>query len=140
MLTDFLAGLICGLATGTVFLGGGIYVVLRNRDIYDRLERVLPQGVTPTMVMLGYVVAVPLVWGTLGGIAGVLYSVIDDAYPSGGLGSSNVAFTAAILCIAALAMLTVILMRRSVARLGLVLVIAFVIIFGWLLPLLANWR
>lgn len=140
MLTDFLAGLICGLATGTVFLGAGVYVVLRNRDIYERLQRTLPQGITPTMVMLGYVVAVPLVWGTLGGIAGILYSVIDEAYPSSGLGSSNVAFTVAILSIAALAMLAVIVMRRSVARLGLVLVIAFVIIFGWLLPLLAEWR
>ena len=140
MLTDFLAGVICGLAMGTVFLGVGVYAVMRNRDIYERLEKALPQGLTPTMAMLGYVVGTPVIWAALGGIAGILYSVIADSYPDGGLGSPNLVFTAVILCIAALSLLAVLIVRRSIIRVALPVVAAFTIVFGWLLPLLANWR
>ncbi len=137
---DFWAGVVCGLVMGTVFLGLGVYVVMRNRDIYYRLEKALPQGLTPLMVMLGYLIAVPLIWGTLGGIAGILYAVIAASYPDSGLGSPNLVYTAVILCIGAVAMLILLLVRRSVATVGLPVIVAFVIVFGWFLPLLANWR
>jgi len=140
MLTDFLAGLICGLAMGMVFLGVGVYVVVRNRDIYDRLEKSLPQGLAPTMVMLGYVVGMPLLWGGIGGVAGILYSVIAGPYGAGGLGSPNQVFTTAVLGIAVAGMIALFLSRRRFVGLGLAVSAAFVIVFGWLLPLLADWR
>ncbi len=140
MMMDFLAGLICGLAMGTVCLGVGVYAVVRNRDIYERLEKALPEGLSPSMVMLGYVVGMPLLWGGAGGVAGILYSIIDGSYGAGGLGSPNQVFTAAVLGIAAVAMIGLFLLRRKLAGLGLAVSIAFVIVFGWLLPLLADWR
>jgi hypothetical protein len=37
-------------------------------------------------------------------------------------------------------MIGLLLWRRRLAGLGLVVGVAFVIVFGWLLPLLADWR
>jgi hypothetical protein len=37
-------------------------------------------------------------------------------------------------------MIGLFLLRRSLAGLGLAVSVAFVIVFGWLLPLLADWR
>ncbi len=140
MIMDTLAGIICGLVMGTVFLGAGIYFVMANRDIYDRLSRLLPEGISPTVVMLGFVVGSPPLWAFMGAIAGLIYHQFEDAYPDSGLGSSNFVFTVAVLVIAALAILIITAIRRRAPRLGLVVSIAFAGIFGWLLPLIANWR
>lgn len=137
---DIFAGVVCGLAMGTVCLGVGIYILMSNRDMYDRLSKFLPQGISPSVVMLGLVIGVPPVWVLLGAIAGLAYRLVDDSFPNAGLGSSNFVFTVAILCLAALATLILLLIRKRLVWLGLLINIAFAGIFGWLLPLLANWR
>ena len=137
---DILAGVVCGLAMGTIFLGVAIYVLMSNRDIYDRLSRSLPQGITPTVVMLGLVISVPPGWVFLGAIAGLAYRLVDESLPDAGLGSSNFVFTVAVLCLSALSILIVFLTRKRLVRLGLFINISFAGLFGWLLPLLANWR
>ncbi|MCJ7520903.1 MAG: hypothetical protein MUP21_01570 [Dehalococcoidia bacterium] len=140
MLMDILAGVVCGLAVGTICLGVGIYILMSNRDMYDRLSKFLPQGFSPTVVMLGLVIGVPPVGVLLGAIAGLASRLVDDSFPNAGLGSPNFVFTVAILCLAALATLILLLIRKRLVWLGLLINIAFAGIFGWLLPLLANWR
>ena len=137
---DILAGVVCGLAMGTICLGVGIYILMSNRDMYDRLSKFLPQGFSPTVVMLGLVIGVPPVGVLLGVIAGLASRLVDDSFPNAGLGSPNFVFTVAILCLAALATLILLLIRKRLVWLGLLINIAFAVIFGWLLPLLANWR
>ncbi len=137
---DFLAGVVSGLVMGTVFLGVGIYVVFANRDMYDRLSRSLPQGISPTVVMLGFVIGMPPLWSILGGIAGLLFWLVDNSFPNAGLGSSNLIFTVVILCLAALAILVMLIAGKRILRLGLIVSISFAGVFGWLMPLLANWR
>lgn len=137
---DILAGVVCGLAMGTICLGVGIYILMSNRDMYDRLSKFLPQGFSPTVVMLGLVIGVPPVGVLLGVIAGLASRLVDDSFPNAGLGSPNFVFTVAILCLAALATLILLLIRKRLVWLGLLINIAFAGIFGWLLPLLANWR
>ncbi|MGB3129132.1 MAG: LPXTG cell wall anchor domain-containing protein, partial [Dehalococcoidia bacterium] len=116
------------------------YILMSNRDMYDRLSKFLPQGFSPTVVMLGLVIGVPPVWVLLGAIAGLASRLVDDSFPNAGLGSPNFVFTVAILCLAALATLILLLIRKRLIWLGLLINIAFAGIFGWLLPLLANWR
>jgi LPXTG-motif cell wall-anchored protein len=140
MLMDILAGVVCGLAMGTIFLGVGIYFLMSHRDIYESLSRFLPQGITPTVVMLGLVISVPPAWVLLGAVAGLAYRLVDESLPDAGLGSSNFVFTVAILCLAALATLIMLLLRKRLVRMGLFINISFAGLFGWLLPLLANWR
>ncbi len=140
---DILAGLVCGLFMGTVFLGALILVFLSNRDLYDRLARRLPQGIPPTLVILAVVIALPPAWGTFGAIAGALYNLAIDSAPGSGLGSSNQTFTLAILCLTGLLMLPalfLIIRRKKLGWLLFVINLIFAGIFGWLLPLLAHWR
>jgi hypothetical protein len=144
MLMDILAGIVCGLAMGTVSLGAGIFILFSSRDLYERLAKRMPQGISPTVVMLALLFAVPPTGGIFGAIAGALYNTAVESNSGSGLGSSNLVFTLAILIIAALAMLPasalILLKRRKWGFLLLVMNIAFAGIFGWLLPLLANWR
>jgi LPXTG-motif cell wall-anchored protein len=140
---DILAGLICGLLMGTVSLGALILVFLSNRDLYDRLAKQLRQGIPPTLVMLSLVVGLPPAWAIFGAIAGALYNMAADASQGAGLGSSNSIFTLAILCLTVLLMLPalfLIIKRKKLGWLLFVINLAFAGIFGWLLPLLANWR
>ena len=137
---DILAGVICGLLMATVFLGVGVYIVFSNRDIYDRLSKFLPQGISPTLVMLFFLIAVPPSWALFGVIAGLLYRLVDESSPNAGLGSHNFTFTLAILCFSALVTLILLFIRKRLVCLGLITTIAFAGIFGWLLPMLASWR
>ena len=71
-------------------------------------------------------------------IIGVLYLVSVEQAPGGGLGSPNLAFTAAVVVIgAAMAAPFALLLRRVVA--GVVAIaLAFIGVFGWMLPYFAE--
>jgi len=143
MLMDILAGLICGLFMASVSLATLIYIFLTNRDVYDRLAKRLPAGISPTLVMLSLVVGMPPAWGIFGAIAGALYNFAADVSPNAGLGSSSSAFTLAIICLTVLLMLPalfLILKRNKWGRLFFVINLFFGGIFGWILPLLTHWR
>ena len=143
MLTDILAGVICGLLMGTVSLGAMIFIFFTNRDLYDRLAKRLPQGIPPTFIMLSLVIGLPPTWAIWGAVAGALYNVALDLSPSAGLGSSNLTFTLAIICLAALVMLVALFLILRHKKWGLLLLsmsLPFVGIFAWLLPLIAHWR
>ena len=143
MLMDIIAGLICGLIMGSIYLGALIYIFLTNRDMYDRLAKRLPQGVPPTLIMLSLVVGLPPAWCIFGVIAGALYHFAVDASPGAGLGSSSSLFTLAIICLTVLLMLPalfLIIRRNKLGWLFLITNLAFLGIFGWLLPLLGHWR
>ena len=141
---DILAGLVCGLAMGTVSLGAGIFILFSSRDLYERLGRRLPQGISPTLVMIAALFAVPPMWGMFGAIVGALYNIATESAPGSGLGSFNSVFTLAILILTAVAMLPalalLLIKRIKWGSLLLLMNLAFAGIFGWLLPLLGNWR
>jgi len=143
MLMDILAGLICGLFMGSVSLVALIYIFFTNRDVYDRLAKRLPAGISPTLVMLSLVVGMPPAWGIFGAIAGALYNFAADVSPNAGLGSSSSVFTLAIICLTVLLMLPalfLIIRRKKLGWLFFTINLIFAGIFGWLLPLLGHLR
>ena len=143
MLMDILAGIISGLIMGTAFLGIAIFVLYANRDMYDRLAKVLPKGISFTMFMIALLITMPLAWALFGALAGALYNVTLDSAQSFKLGSSNSVFTLAILCVSILLLLpSLYLMFKRKYWGGILLSVSltFAVIFGWLLPLLAHWR
>jgi len=56
---EVLAGLICGLIMGLIFLGAGIAILFFNPDLAKRIAERLPSNISPNLVMLFYVIAVP---------------------------------------------------------------------------------
>ncbi len=138
---DVLAGALCGLLMGTVFLGVAIYVLLSKGDTHDRLGKMLPAGLSPTLVMLAMVIGVPPMSGLVGGIAGILYTVAEEAAPDAGLGSPNLVFTAVVLGLVALvALIWLLVVRKRPSAVAFTVLTAFAALFGWFLPLLADWR
>jgi hypothetical protein len=137
---DILGGMLCGLIMSTVFLGVLVYVLIKNKDAYDRLASALPAGFSATLVLLLIVFGIPPFGIMLGIIAGLIYHAVEAVAPDPGLGSSNFVITIAALCVTALSLITVLVSRRSLARLGLIVGLAFAGIFGWLLPFLGDWR
>lgn len=125
---------------GTVFLGVGVYIIISHRDLYDRLGKTLPQALPPSAVMLLFVFSVPPLCGITGAFGGLLYHLAEDSSPDGGIGSSNLIFTSSVLGIAALAFILIALIRKAALKYCLPVIIAFAVIFGWILPLLGNWR
>jgi hypothetical protein len=143
MLRDILAGIVCGLLMGSVYLGVLVYIFFTSRDIYDRLAKRLPQGVPPVLIMLSLVVGVPPAWALVGIIAGVLYNLAVNAFPGSGLGSSNAIFTIAIIGLTALFMLPALFLIVKRKKWGwplLAINLLFAGIFGWILPLLVNFH
>lgn len=139
MLMDVLAGVVCGLIMGTVSLGAGIYSLYTRPDTYDWLSERLPGSLSPTVVMLFVVFAIPPAWAVVGAFGGLLYSLTAESF-SNGLGSSNYAYTAGILSLSVLLAGVLTVARRRVPWLGLIMIILFGGVFGWLLPLIASWR
>ena len=91
--------------------------------------------------MLLIVIIVPPTWGLFGAVAGFLYNMAEEFYPDSGLGSSNFTFTLAILILSLLLTSIMLLFRRKIPpKLSLPVVLTLAGIFGWILPLLANWR
>ena len=140
MLMDILGGMLCGLVMSTVLLGVLIYVLIKNKDAYERLANALPSGLSATLALLLIVFGIPPFGIMLGIIAGLIYHAVDAVAPDPGLGSGNFVITIAVLCVTTLSLITLLVSRRSLARLGLIVGLAFAGIFGWLLPFLGDWR
>ena len=141
MLQDILSGVVCGLVFSTVVLADGVFLLKIRQDVHSYLSKVLQPPLTPMIVMLAVVFGVPPAFGLLGAISGLIYNVIDDASPDGGLGSPNFVFTLAVLCIAAVISLIFLASRKKLIIIpGLLTSIAFAGVFGWILPFLADWR
>ena len=89
------------------------------------------------LVMPAVVLAYP-VWGAIGAVMGLLYNVSEEAAPRGGIGSSNLAFTLAVVIGAALFAVPLWALFRRM-KIGLaVMGLAFAGVFGWFLPLFAS--
>ncbi|MFC2059375.1 hypothetical protein ACFLTS_07070 [Chloroflexota bacterium] len=136
---EILAGLVCGLIMGLVFLGAGIAIIFFKPDLPQRIAERLPPNISPHLIMLFYVIATPPLSGLLGALAGLIYRVFSDSFPGTGMGSPNFIYTLAVLLFAIVTLSVFALIRRKSLLLPLVICIAFAGIFGWILPLLAKW-
>ena len=97
------------------------------------LDKFPPGGLVMSAVVLAYPV-----WGVIGVVMGVLYTISAEQAPGSGLGSPNLVFTVAVLVVAAMmAVPFVVLLRRVVV--GVVAITAaFMGVFGWFLPYFAS--
>jgi len=136
---EILAGLVCGLIMALVFLGAGIAIIFFKPDLPKQIAERLPPNISPNLIMLFYVIAIPPLWGLLGALAGLIYHVFSGSFPGAGMGSSNFVYTLAILLFTLVTLSVFALIRRKSLMLPLIIGITFAGIFGWILPLLAKW-
>jgi len=131
---EVLAGGISGVIMAHISIVVGALALLSlSRDPPARLkahfERV--SWVVLTVPLSLFSIAL---WSLLGAVLGILYRVSLDHAPGGGLGSPNQTYTLAILLATAVLAAPWLVLLRHVLRHLLVISLAFVGIFGWLLP------
>ena len=132
------AGVFSGLLMASITMTvGPLALFFMAKDPSPGFRR-LQERVSPMYMTMGLLAVSYPLWTVVGGIAGLLYRVSANTVPGGGLGSSNLVFTLAVLVFAAgVTVPVVVVLRRAPVGVA-VLLAAFAGDFGWLLPFLAR--
>lgn len=137
-MTFVLAGVASGLVMSTVFVGVAPLMLLElSKDSSSILRRVLGK-VSPLFITMSVTVIAYPFWIIVGAILGLIYRLVAYDGMMGGLGSPNIGFSVALLA-GALVGAVVLALLFPVLKLGFsVLALAFVVSYGWLLPILSR--
>ena len=131
------AGVVSGLLMSAVFL---VVVPLMLFFLFKSRPPwfvALTDRVPPMKLMLGMVVFAYPTWAFVGLILGLVLLVAEEIVPLDGLGAGNLLFTTAVTVGALVLAAAYFAVTRRVTPGPAALTIAFVAIFGWVLPFLA---
>lgn len=134
--------LVAGLATGalmaqTFVMIGCLTAFFLLKNPPPHLQQTLAKY-TPGTIVLGMVAAAYPLWGVVGVLLSFLFIALQNGLPGGGLGSANLAYTLGV-ALAGVALAAPILIVLRGVRIGITcLLFSAVVIYGWLLPLLAT--
>jgi len=134
--------LVAGLATGalmaqTFVMIGCLTAFFLMKNPPPNLQQTLSKY-TPGTIVLGMVAASYPLWGIIGVLLSFLFVAFQNGFPGGGLGSPNLSYTAGVSLAAAALAAPILILLRGI-RIGIsCLVLSAILIYGWLLPLLAT--
>ena len=134
----FIAGAAAGLMFMLAFVAvAPLMVFSLARDTESSLGAFV-RRVNPTTLMLGLVVIAYPTWTLVGGLLALLYRLSTQVSPGAGLGSGNMVYTTTLaLGTLLIAIPAAVLLRRVAFGVALIS-LAFVGIYGWLLPFLVQ--
>jgi hypothetical protein len=136
-MAEVFAGFLAGYAMAVVSTPLLSVLLLRLRAESPALERVLPLGVSAVGVSVLLHGALTMVWTALGLVLGMTLLAMEGA--GGALGSLNGPFTlfvAGLFLALGAPLFALLVPLRCLIALTLV---AAVLVFGWLMPYLAEW-
>lgn len=134
----FIAGAAAGLIYMLVFVAVAPVMVFSLARHTESRAGAFVRRSNPTTLMLGLVVAAYPVWTLSGGMLGLLYRLGTQVAPGSGLGSGNLMYTLAVTLVTLLVAVPAVALLRRVALGVVVIAVAFVGIYGWLLPFLVD--
>ncbi len=133
--------LVAGVVSG--LLMAGVFLVVVPLMLFFLFKSgppwfvALTKRVSPMAMMMGLVIFAYPTWAVIGLVLGLLLLVAEEVAPQSGFGSGNLLFTLVVAVGAfALAAPYVVLTRRITPGPA-ALVLSFILVFGWVLPLLA---
>ena len=136
-MSEIVAGTVSGMVVGMVFIGvGAVMLIVLLKDPPAMLQDLTEQG--PIVA-----IAVPVaflsqaVWAIVGLVLGFLYRISLDQVPGPGVGSPNMAYTIGVIVVAGAMAPPIFILMRRVWKGLLLLLVAFVGVFGWFLPYFA---
>jgi hypothetical protein len=138
-MSEVFAGLICGYILALVSTPLVALTLLNMRARFPAVERTVPTQVpllAVAVVIHGFTL---MLWTALGMVFGLILSGIEERVPEGGLGSPNGVFTLAVVMWTLVAFAPIIVLLRPVRRQAAAIAILFALLFGWLMPYLAQW-
>ncbi len=133
---SLLSGFVAGYAFGLLAL---ILLAMSPRTLLGwsrRLQAQFPDNASLPAAFAGVALVAQTSWGIVGLVFGAIYWALRDT--GGGLGSPSLAFTIAVLMLAAGGAVAAWVVQPAWTRRVLVSAIFFAAIFGWLLPHLAE--
>ena len=138
LLVYFIAGAAAGLIFMLAFVAFAPVMVFSLARHTESQTGGLVRRANPTTLMLGLVVVAYPVWTLFGGMLGLLYRLGTQVTPGSGLGSGNLVYTLVLAFVALLVAVPGVVLLRRVALGVFVITVAFVGIYGWLLPFLVD--
>ncbi len=137
-MVHFIAGAAAGLVLMLVFVAiAPLMVFSLARDAQSSAGEFV-RRVNPTTLMLGLVVLAYPTWTLLGGLLALIYRLMDQVAPGPGPVSGNGLYILMLILLMLLAAVPAALLLRNVAYGVAVLGVAFMGIYGWLLPFLLR--
>ena len=133
-----IAGTSSGFLMASVFASIGtmaLFSVVRDPPpgILPVFARIPPATIAMSVVILAYPV-----WGVIGVLLGLTYTVSSDLAAGGGMGSPNLMFTASVVVAATMVAVPLGVALKRVRWSVLVMTLAFIGLFGWFLPIFAD--
>lgn len=138
MTDSVIAGALMGLMMASVFVAVGAIILLPYVDPRSPQVQMLVErgGNSRRFVMV--VLAFYPAWAVIGALAGLVLVAFERGVPGGGLGSPNLAFTAALLGFTLLGSAPAAMLLRRSAPAVVTMGLAFAGLFGWALPHFAG--
>jgi hypothetical protein len=137
-MSALVAGAASGLLMASLFISvAAVMLVAAVKDPPPRLQALLATRRPMALVMPTVVLAYP-VWGGVGAVLGLLFLASVERAPGGGLGSPNWFYTVVLVIGTMMLAAPVVVLMRRVALGVSMLAVAFMGIFGWLLPFIAT--
>ena len=137
-MSEVISGAASGFLMGVVFIGvAAVMMVSLTKDPPPMLKRLWEQ-VHPVNFTMPVALLSLALWGLVGVISGLLYRISLQEAPGAGLGSPNTVYTLGVVLVTAvMAPPLLYLLRRAIREL-LIIMLAFVGIFGWFLPFFSG--
>ena len=102
-------------------------------SILPVFARIRPATIAMSVVILAYPV-----WGVIGVLLGLAYSLSSELTPGGGMGSPNLTFTLSVVVAATMVAIPLGVVLKRVRWSLVALACSFAGLFGWFLPLFAE--
>ena len=136
-MAEVFAGFVCGYLLALISTPLLAIVLLRLRTGSELLGRLLPPGVSALSLSVLLHGALFLFWTAAGILLGLVLLAMGDAGDA--VGSLNPPFSLFVAGLTLALAAPVVIVLRAVRRPALICAVAAVLVFGWLMPYMAEW-
>lgn len=136
-MAEVFAGFIIGFALSLAVAPMAAIALIRSNDRTGLARRIAPPGTNVIALSVVLHFAAFLLLTAIGMILGMLLAGINGRRPDGGLGSPNVAYTLIVVALTAVLVIPMAVVP-AVRRYCVAGALAFVVLFGWVMPWLAE--
>ena len=135
---EVFAGFVIGYAMSLIFSVFAAVVVVGARSRIPYLAKAIAPNISAVALAVPISLLAFFLWTALGMLFGLLYRLTLEKASGGGLGSPNLVYTVLVLIFAAYSLAMVLFIWRRLPWPVLTIGLAFIALFGWALPLLAE--
>jgi hypothetical protein len=135
---EVFAGFVSGYIMALIFSGLVAIMVVERRSRIPYLAKVIAPNLSAAALAVPISLIAFLLWTAIGMLFGLLYRYTLQEAPGGGLGSPNLLYTLLIIAFAGLILTAIVTAFRRLPWQVAVIGLSFIVLFGWVLPLLAQ--